>query len=463
MFGSPPAPRWGTNEAAARAQPARQSGRADSDGVPVDVDVRLTAGVADRRLPALGRPPAAGGPARLRHRRLGGGPAAHRAGRRPARPGSADRWSWSASPSAGSNRRRGRASTRACSPPTPQALVARDDVDLVIEVIGGIEPARSLILSALRRGASVVTANKALLAEDGATLFAAAEQAGPTSTSRPPWPARSRSSGRCGSRWSATRSPSVIGIVNGTTNFILDKMDTDGAGFAETLAEAQELGYAEADPTADVEGFDAAAKAAILASLAFHTRVTGGRRLPRGHHRGHLLRHRLGPADRLRGQAAGHLPAVPAGRVGRGAHRLGPGAPGDDPAQPPAGRRRRRVQRGLRRVAVGRSADVLRARRRRLADGQRGAGRPGHRGPQPGPRRRRTGGVQLRRPAGGPDRQRGRPATTSRSRSPTSPACWRRSPSASPSTTCRSRPYGRTGAVPTPNWSSSPTARSTRR
>jgi homoserine dehydrogenase len=155
------------------------------------------------------------------------------------------------------------------------ALVAREDVDLVIEVIGGIEPARSLILSALRRGASVVTANKALLAEDGATLFAAAEQsasdlyfeasvAGAIPIIRP------LRESLVGDEITA-----VIGIVNGTTNFILDKMDAAGAGFAETLAEAQELGYAEADPTADVEGFDAAAKAAILASLAFHTRVTG--------------------------------------------------------------------------------------------------------------------------------------------------------------------------------------------
>ena len=154
------------------------------------------------------------------------------------------------------------------------ALVAREDVDLVIEVIGGIEPARSLILSALERGASVVTANKALIAADGATLFAAAEQAkadlyfeaavaGAIPIIRP------LRESLVGDEITA-----VIGIVNGTTNFILDKMDTDGAGFAETLAQAQELGYAEADPTADVEGFDAAAKAAILASLAFHTRVT---------------------------------------------------------------------------------------------------------------------------------------------------------------------------------------------
>ncbi len=154
------------------------------------------------------------------------------------------------------------------------ALVAREDVDLVIEVIGGIEPARSLILSALAHRASVVTANKALLAQDGAALFAAAEQAkadlyfeaavaGAIPIIRP------LRESLVGDEITA-----VIGIVNGTTNFILDKMDSAGAGFAETLAEAQELGYAEADPTADVEGFDAAAKAAILASLAFHTRVT---------------------------------------------------------------------------------------------------------------------------------------------------------------------------------------------
>jgi homoserine dehydrogenase len=155
-----------------------------------------------------------------------------------------------------------------------EALVSRDDVDLVVEVIGGIEPARSLILAALENGASVVTANKALLAEDGATLFAAAEKAqrdlyfeasvgGAIPILRP---LRESLAG--------DRVRRVTGIVNGTTNFILDKMDSVGSGFAEVLEEAQELGYAEADPTADIEGYDAASKAAILASLAFHTRVT---------------------------------------------------------------------------------------------------------------------------------------------------------------------------------------------
>ncbi|HEY0888363.1 MAG TPA: homoserine dehydrogenase [Nocardioides sp.] len=155
-----------------------------------------------------------------------------------------------------------------------QALVTRDDVDVVIEVIGGIEPARSLILAALESGASVVTANKALLAEDGATLFEAAEKAGrdlyyeaAVAGAIPILrPLRDSLAGD-----KVTR---VMGIVNGTTNYILDKMDTHGSGFDEALAEAQELGYAEADPTADVDGFDAAAKCAILASLAFHSRVT---------------------------------------------------------------------------------------------------------------------------------------------------------------------------------------------
>ena len=156
-----------------------------------------------------------------------------------------------------------------------EALVCRSDVNLVIEVIGGIEPARTLILTAMANGSSVVTANKALLAEDGATLFAAAEKAGvdlyfEASVAGAIPIIRPLRESLVGDEIT-----SVIGIVNGTTNFILDKMDLEGAGFAETLAEAQSLGYAEADPTADIEGFDAAAKAAILSSLAFHTRVTG--------------------------------------------------------------------------------------------------------------------------------------------------------------------------------------------
>jgi homoserine dehydrogenase len=152
-------------------------------------------------------------------------------------------------------------------------LVTRD-LDVVVEVIGGIEPARTLILSAMEHGASVVTANKALLAEDGATLYAAAEKhgvdlyyeaavAGAIPLLRP---LRESLVG--------DKVRRVLGIVNGTTNLILDRMDSTGAGFTDALEEATALGYAEADPSADIEGFDAAAKAAILASLAFHSRVT---------------------------------------------------------------------------------------------------------------------------------------------------------------------------------------------
>jgi homoserine dehydrogenase len=163
----------------------------------------------------------------------------------------------------------------------PQHLLTADasalvesDVDVVVELIGGIEPVRSWLLTALRKGKSVVTANKALLSEytaelseaadsAGADLYFEASVAGAIPLLRP---LRESLAG--------DRITKVMGIVNGTTNFILSAMDSTGAGYAETLDEASRLGYAEADPTADVDGYDAASKAAILASLAFHSRVT---------------------------------------------------------------------------------------------------------------------------------------------------------------------------------------------
>ena len=154
------------------------------------------------------------------------------------------------------------------------ALVSRDDVDLVVEVIGGIEPARTLILSAIAGGASVVTANKALLAEDGPRLFEAAETAGVDLYYEAAVAGAIPIIRPLRESLVGDDITTVMGIVNGTTNFILDKMHTEGSSFDDVLAEAQALGYAEADPTADVEGFDAAAKAAILAGLAFHSRVT---------------------------------------------------------------------------------------------------------------------------------------------------------------------------------------------
>ena len=271
-------------------------------------------------------------------------------------------------------------------------LVSRPDTDIVIEVIGGIEPARSLLLAAMKAGKSVVTANKALLAEDGAAVHGAAREhgadlyyeaavAGAIPLLRP---LRESLAGDAVHR--------VLGIVNGTTNYILDRMDTSGAGFADALEEAQALGYAEADPTADVEGFDAAAKAAILAGLAFHSPVTAA-----DVHREGITGVR--PADIKSARALGCVVKLLAICERTEAGVAGPGAPGDDPALTPACGGARGLQRGVRRGAVGGPADVLRCGRRRRADRQRGARRPGRGGPQPAGRHPGPGRVHLRRPA----------------------------------------------------------------
>jgi homoserine dehydrogenase len=155
----------------------------------------------------------------------------------------------------------------------PAAVVTDPDVDVVVELIGGIHPARELLLDAIKAGKPVVTGNKELLAHHGAEIFAAGDEfgvdvlfeaavAGGVPLVRP-------------LRESLLGEPveRVLGIVNGTTNFILTKMTEDGASYAEVLAEAQARGYAEADPTADVEGYDAGAKIAIVASIAFGVEI----------------------------------------------------------------------------------------------------------------------------------------------------------------------------------------------
>jgi len=152
-------------------------------------------------------------------------------------------------------------------------VVEGTDVDVVCEVIGGTEPARDLILRALKAGKPVVTANKELLATDGRTIFDAADAAGldlafEAAVAGGVPLIRPLKESLAGER--VTR---LMGIVNGTTNYILTQMSEHGSGFQEALAEAQRLGYAEADPTADVDGSDAAAKCAILASIAFNSRV----------------------------------------------------------------------------------------------------------------------------------------------------------------------------------------------
>ncbi|MEO6317932.1 MAG: homoserine dehydrogenase [Acidimicrobiales bacterium] len=154
------------------------------------------------------------------------------------------------------------------------SIVDDPAIDLVVELIGGVEPARTLILSALKAGKPVITGNKELLARHGAELFQAAESvgvdllfeaavAGGIPIIRP---LRESLVGE--------RITRVMGIVNGTTNYVLTCMTEAGASYADALAEAQALGFAEADPTADVEGYDAGAKAAIIASIAFGAAVT---------------------------------------------------------------------------------------------------------------------------------------------------------------------------------------------
>ncbi|NOR04434.1 homoserine dehydrogenase [Mycolicibacterium fortuitum] len=153
-------------------------------------------------------------------------------------------------------------------------LVSRDDVDIVVELMGPVKPARKAILAALEQGKSVVTANKALMAQSTGELAQAAEKA------RVDLYFEAAVAGAIPVIRPLTQSLAgdtvvrVAGIVNGTTNYILSEMDSTGADYTSALADASALGYAEADPTADVEGYDAAAKAAILASIAFHTRVT---------------------------------------------------------------------------------------------------------------------------------------------------------------------------------------------
>lgn len=155
-----------------------------------------------------------------------------------------------------------------------QEILSDPEIQIVIEVMGGIEPARTYILEALRAGKNVVTANKDLLAEHGRELLDTAERAGRDLMFEAAVAGGIpiiRPLKQC---LAANHITEVMGIVNGTTNYILTRMTAEGMEFSEALARATELGYAEADPTADIEGYDAARKVAILASIAFNSRVT---------------------------------------------------------------------------------------------------------------------------------------------------------------------------------------------
>jgi homoserine dehydrogenase len=156
------------------------------------------------------------------------------------------------------------------------SIVDAPDIDVVLELLGGLEPARAFLLRALGGGKPVVTANKELLAEAGKQLFDAADSAGRDIRFEAAVAGGIPLIAPLKESLAGERIARVLGIVNGTTNYVLTQMSDRGSTFDEALADAQRLGYAEADPTADIDGFDAAAKCAILASIAFNTRVVGG-------------------------------------------------------------------------------------------------------------------------------------------------------------------------------------------
>ncbi|MBW4418808.1 MAG: homoserine dehydrogenase [Myxacorys californica WJT36-NPBG1] len=166
-----------------------------------------------------------------------------------------------------------------------ESIVTDPEIDIVVEVIGGLEPARSLILKAIQHGKHVVTANKAAIARFGDEIFTAAAEAGVYVLLEAAVGGGIPVIEPLKQSLCANRLNTVIGIVNGTTNYILTRMQLEGGDFADILADAQNLGYAEADPTADIDGLDAADKIAILASLAFGGRI----KLPEVHCEG--IRH----------------------------------------------------------------------------------------------------------------------------------------------------------------------------
>ena len=187
-------------------------------------------------------------------------------------------------------------------------MVDDPDIDIVVELIGGLEPARELVLQAIANGKHVVTANKALLAKHGNEIFAAAQAKGVMVAFEAAVAGGIPIIKALREGLTANRIEWIAGIINGTSNFILTEMRDKGAAFDDVLKEAQALGYAEADPTFDIEGIDAAHKLTILSAIAFGIPMQFDQGLHRGHLEAHARGHPLRRGARLPHQAAGHRP-----------------------------------------------------------------------------------------------------------------------------------------------------------
>ena len=205
----------------------------------------------------------------------------------------------------------------------PSRLIDDPEVDIIIETMGGTQPALQFVLAALAAGKHVVTANKALLAEHGATVFAQARASGRAVAFEASVGGGIPIVQALGFALAANQVQSIAAIVNGTCNFILTQMTREGLPYEEALRQAQQLGYAEADPTLDVDGTDTAHKLAILAQLAFETERPARRYSPPGHRPPAPGRPQVRRRARLRDQAAGAGEAVDS--RARAASRADPG------------------------------------------------------------------------------------------------------------------------------------------
>ena len=247
----------------------------------------------------------------------------------------------------------------ACKVVNDPAIIVNDpEIDIVVELIGGYDLSKTLVLQAIANGKHVVTANKALLAVHGNEIFAAAQEKGVMVAFEAAVAGGIPIIKALREGLTANRIEWIAGIINGTTNFILSEMRDKGLDFATVLKQAQELGYAEADPTFDIEGVDAAHKATIMSAIAFGIPVQFDKAYVEGISNLNAIDIRYAEATGLPHQAAGHHQARH--RRWRGRHRAAR-APDPDPGQAPDRQRRRRDERGAGAWRRRRRQPVLRA------------------------------------------------------------------------------------------------------